>query len=72
MRTKEQEVARFTYLKTADVATRLNVSRSHVVDLIQAGALVAIDVALGGRPDYRIAPAALDAFEALRRVDEAA
>ena len=68
MRTREQEVARFTYLKTADVAARLNVSRAHVVDLIQAGRLQAIDVSLGGRPDYRIDPSALDAFEVERKV----
>lgn len=68
MRTKEQERARFTYLRTAEVAERLSVSRDHVVSLIQSGDLEAVDVSTGTRPEYRVSPDALDTFERARKV----
>jgi excisionase family DNA binding protein len=68
LRTAEQEQAAFRHLTTAEVADRLNVSRTQVVALIRAKKLRAIDVGVGSRPEYRIAPADLDAFLALPAV----
>lgn len=68
MRTPEQERAAYAYLTTTDVAEKLSVSRSQVVALIRAGKMAAIDVGVGTRPEYRVAPDALDAFLASRKV----
>lgn len=62
MRTSEQAVAAYTFLRPTAVAERLDVSRSHVVELIRAGKLAAIDISIGRRPEYRIDPAELEAF----------
>lgn len=75
-RTQAQERARFTYLKTADVADELKVGRSHVAELVKAGAFPdlddgtpgAIDVAAGARPEYRIHPESLKLFQRARKV----
>lgn len=68
MRTKEQEVAAYTYLKVPEVARRIGCTAEHVVNLIERGELVAVDISVGERAMYRIAPAELDAFIARRRV----
>ena len=68
MRTAEQERARYTYLKTSEVAKVLSVSTSHVIHLIQSGALEAVDIRAGDRPEYRVSPDALDAFLQERKV----
>lgn len=62
MRNPEQSVAAYTYLRPAEVAERLNVSRSHVNELVRTGKLEAVNISLTARPLYRIAPAALDEY----------
>lgn len=62
MRTHEQAVAAFTYLRPSAIAERLDVSRSHVVELIRTGKLAAINISIGQRPEYRVHPDELDAF----------
>lgn len=71
MRTAQQERARFTYLRTSEVADVLDCSRAHVVDLIQAGRLRAIDIATGSRPEYRVSPEALEEYERAAEVEAA-
>lgn len=68
MRTHEQAVAAYTYLRPSAVAERLDVSRSHVVELIRAGKLAAVNISIGQRPEYRIHPAELEAFLERQRV----
>ena len=62
MRTKEQEVAAYTFLKPAEIAERLNCTPVHVVNLIKAKKLSAINIGTGNKPEYRVAPAVFDDF----------
>ena len=68
MRTREQEAARYNFLRTTQVAEALEVSRSTVVTLIRTGELAAINVGTRERPEYRVAGAELEAFLERRRV----
>lgn len=61
-RSTEQEQARYGYMKTQEVADLIGVSRTHVIELVRGGHLAAVDVALGSRPEFRIARESLDAF----------
>jgi excisionase family DNA binding protein len=72
MRTKEQEVAAYTYLKPAEIAERLNCEPAHVLNLIHAKALPAINIGTGKRPEYRVDPAAFEAFIVARSTRPAA
>jgi len=62
-------VNRIVLLTPADVAARLNLKKlDGVYALIHGGQLIATNVAAGsGRPTWRIAAEALDAFLAARR-----
>lgn len=72
LRTPEEEQLAYHALTTADVAKRLGCTSAHVVRLITAGdegrRLHAIDIGLGERPEYRVKPEWLEAFEARRAV----
>jgi hypothetical protein len=73
VRTREQEVAAFTWLKPKHVAKRLDVSAAHVLNLLHSGELEGIDVSdKGKKPDYRISPDSMAAFEQRRKVPSAA
>ena len=76
LRTPEQEVAAFAYLGTAAVAARLDCTQQHVAHLISKGEagrrLRAINIGTGERPEYRVKPEWLEAFEAAREVGNAA
>ncbi len=49
-------------LTTGEAAARLHVTPDHVVDLIHANRLRAVNVSFGKRPTWRIDPADLEAF----------
>jgi excisionase family DNA binding protein len=68
MRTSEQEVALYNYRKVPDVASQLDCGRDHVLHLIEAGELDAIDISVGGRPSYRVSQDAIDRFIEARTV----
>lgn len=62
MRTKEQDHAAHTDPRPSHVAAMLGCSRGHVLDRVRAGALQAINIGLGSRPEYRISKATVEAF----------
>lgn len=74
MRTKKQEVARFTYLKPKQVADEMNLDEDVVREHIRAGNFPdvdgepgVVDVSTGKKlPQYRIHPKAFEAFKATR------
>lgn len=68
MRTREQEVAAFTWLRTSKVAERLDCTTTQVIGLIDDGTLEAIDIGRGDKPNYRIHPDSVVAFEQNRKV----
>lgn len=68
MRTKAQHEAAYNGVRVSDVARDLDCSRAHVIELVKAGKLEAVDIALGSRPEYRIRRESLDAFLAARKV----
>jgi hypothetical protein len=68
MRTRDQEVALWTWLTPSVVMKRLAVARDQVIGLINDGELDAIDVGRGDKPVYRIHPDSVSAFEARRKV----
>lgn len=67
-RTKEQHVAAFNGMKPSAIAEELGCSREHVVSMIQAGLLKAVDISVGRRPEYRVARDSFEAFLADRSV----
>ena len=77
MRTKIDEKARYTYLKTTAVAKELDCGRDHVVSMIQAGKFPdlpdgtegVIDIGTGSRPEWRIHP---ESFAMFKRGERAA
>ena len=73
MRAVEQEQARYNWLRPSQVAERLDCSTEHALALLRSGAFGAgvKDISLRpgeGRPEYRIAPEAVDEFLAARTV----
>lgn len=66
MRTKEQARALYRGVKPSEVATALECSHEHVLNLIKAGELEAVDISVSGPPRYRINRDSLDAFLARR------
>lgn len=73
MRTAEQSRAAYCYWRVAEVAARLKVSRSHVLDLRKRGELDGINVGLGKkRREWRITPESLEAYEKRLRKAKAA
>ena len=68
LRTPEEERAAYAYLRTTDVAERLDCETSHVTALIRSGQLRAINIGSKQRPEYRIHPDALAEFERERAV----
>jgi excisionase family DNA binding protein len=61
------------YIPVPEVARRLSVNANHVVRLIEAGELEAVDVAIGKRKRcFRVGVASLENFLAGRRVQRAA
>lgn len=62
MRTPQQEVAAFNDLTVQQIATRLGCSSDHVNRLIRSGKLPAIDISVGSRAAYRVAPKVFDEF----------
>lgn len=65
-RSPEDEQKRYGWITTGRAAELIGgekpVSTSHVVRLIEAGELVARNVSLGKRADWRIDPASVEAF----------
>lgn len=72
MRTREQEQAAFTWLRTAEVARRLSCTRAQIIGLIDDGELDAIDIGRGDKPNYRVSPDSVSAFEEKRKVKKGA
>lgn len=68
MRTKEQHEAAYNGVRVSDVARELDCSRAHVIELIKAGHLKAVDIAVGSRPEYRIRRTSLESFLEKRAV----
>lgn len=68
MRTKRQEIALFQGLKPSEVAKALGCSTDHVLTLIKAKQLPAIDISTGKRSEYRIEKQAFEAFIEERRI----
>lgn len=68
MRTRDQEVAAFTWLRPSAVAKRLGCTRVQVVGLITDGELEAINIGRGEKPEYRIHPDSVESFEQRRKV----
>lgn len=52
------------FFTVADLAARWQLSGQAVRALIRGGRLPAIDVGRGGRPNWRVSPEAVEAFEA--------
>lgn len=68
MRTREQERALYTGMKPSAIADALECSSEHVLALIRTGALEAVDIAAGSRPEYRVSRESFEAFLAARKV----
>ena len=63
MRTPEQEIAAYNYLTVQQVADKLQCTAQHVNTLIRTGKLApVVNIAVGRRAHYRIAPHVLEAF----------
>lgn len=70
---QEREVARYNWLSTAEAgALAGGVSDATVREWIGAGHLKALNINVGGKPEYRIKPEWLEAFVAKQTVNEAA
>lgn len=72
MRTREQEVAAFSWLRPTAVAQRLNCTRVQVIGLINDEELEAINIGRGDKPEYRIHPDSVARFEERRKVKPSA
>ncbi len=71
MRTKEQDIANYTWPTPAEAAAMLGgVSSEHVIRLVKAGELRARNVALSGTR-YRIDPESIRLFNERRTVEAA-
>ena len=75
MRTREQEHARYTYLRPSEVAEHLGCDDDLVRDHIHAGAFPdvgnepgVVNIGTGKTPQYRIHPESLRAFVQRARV----
>ena len=70
MRTRQQEIAAYTWLRVSAVAEELDCSVQHVHDLIAADAFGdgVINIGTGRRSEYRISREALDRFLRARTV----
>jgi excisionase family DNA binding protein len=62
VRTREQEVAAYTYLTPQEVAEVLKCSAEHVKRLIKKGEIAAVDIGTERRPLYRVAPDVFAAY----------
>lgn len=71
MRTREQSIARYTWLRIGDFADAIGCSREHVRALIKQGEIAnVIDVSKRGAklPEYRIPQSELEKFLQSRRL----
>lgn len=68
MRTPEQEQLRYRGLTPAWIADDLGVSVEHVLNLIDAKKLEAVDLKIGSRPLYRVRRESYEAFLNQRKV----
>lgn len=69
MRTKQQEIAAYNYLRPKRVAEMLACSVEHVENLIEQGHLDAVDIACGEqRRTLRVDPKSVERFIRERRV----
>lgn len=68
MRTREQSRAAYSGLRASEVAEMLGCSKQHVITLVRAGDLDAVDISAGSRIEYRISRESFEAFLRNRKV----
>ena len=62
MRTREQEQLRFNGLRIATIAADLDCTHEHVLNLVHAKKLAAVNIGTGKNPEYRVSGESYKAF----------